>query len=50
MFAYRPLESHDLNRPETIESTAAKLSMIGLTETIKNYDFRLEFMEIERGT
>ncbi|WP_174614750.1 DUF6119 family protein [Virgibacillus ihumii] len=50
VFAYRPLQNHDLNRPETIESTAAKLSMVGLTETIKDYDFKLRFMEIERDS
>lgn len=32
VFAYRPLDSHDLHRPETIKSTAAKLSMISLIE------------------
>lgn len=51
VFAYRPLDSHNLFKPETITSTAAKLSMIGLTETIKDYDsnnYNLEFLRIKR--
>lgn len=48
VFAYRPLDSHDLHRPETIKSTAAKLSMISLIEEKNKYDFDLKFLNIKR--
>lgn len=47
VFAYRP-KSQNLNSPKTISSTAAKISMIRLTEIIKSYDFGLKFLEIEK--
>lgn len=46
VFAYRPLESHDLNKPETIQSTAAKLSMITLVEELNKFDFELKLLSI----
>ena len=46
VFAYRPLDSHDFYRPQTIQSTAAKLSMLNLVKAKNNYDFGLEFLRI----
>lgn len=48
IFAYRPLPSHDFYNPHTIKSTAAKLSMINLTNVINNFDFNLKFLEIDK--
>jgi len=48
VFAFRPKAIHDLYNPSSITSTAAKLSMITLTNTVNDYDFQLEFMQIER--
>lgn len=48
VFAYRPLDSHNFKNPSTITSTAAKLSMINLTETAKEYDYELKFLKISR--
>lgn len=49
VFAYRPLDSHDLMKPESIQSTIAKLSMLHITKTMKEHDFKLELMKIPEG-
>lgn len=46
VFAYRPLDSHDFNNPKSIQSTAAKLSMIDLTNIERSYDIPIKFMKI----
>lgn len=48
IFAYRPLASHDFHNPDTISSTAAKISMINLTNLKQQFDFGLKFMKIDR--
>lgn len=48
VFAYRPLDSHDINDPTTIKSTAAKLSMLDLTKVESNSDIPINFMRIDR--
>lgn len=48
VFAYRPLDSHDFNNPETISSTGAKLSIIDLTSKVSDYGFGFKFLEIKK--
>lgn len=48
VFAYKPLDSHDLNNPNTIKSTAAKIAMINLAEMKKDFDFTLKFLNIKQ--
>lgn len=48
VFAFRPKEIHDLNDPKTISSTAAKLSMIHLVQIANDFNFDLQFLEINR--
>ncbi|HLR60658.1 MAG TPA: DUF6119 family protein [Pseudogracilibacillus sp.] len=45
--AYRPKKNNDLNNPESLESTAAKLSMIYLTDVSENYDIPIKFTQIK---
>ena len=51
IFAFRPKESNDIRNPESILSTAAKMSMVALIQSVKKFEKSdLKFMEIERST
>ncbi|MGM0844999.1 MAG: DUF6119 family protein [Bacillota bacterium] len=47
VFAYRPA-AQDINHPETIRSTPAKISMVNLIEFVKRFDFELHIVEIRK--
>jgi uncharacterized protein (TIGR04141 family) len=50
VFAYRPLASHNLRRPETIGSFPAKLSMLHLVKSMRDHDFDLKFLKVMRDS
>ncbi|ACM11449.1 DUF6119 family protein [Bacillus paranthracis] len=47
VFAFRPA-SQNINKPETIQSTPAKISMVNLIDYVKRFDFELSIVEIEK--
>ncbi len=47
VFAFRPA-SQDINKPKTIQSTPAKISMVNLIDYVKRFDFELSIVEIKK--
>ncbi|MEH7495703.1 hypothetical protein V7177_26100, partial [Neobacillus niacini] len=45
VFAFRP-GAQDINNPETIQSTPAKIAMVNLIDYVKRFDFDLSIVEI----